>query len=97
MVESITADMLATQPLRELEFTVLPETELGLLPRVLLLPYGASAVGFAPGGELGTVVIYRATGMPGVTRWLVNGDTLRARSGSDAFGAGGAGGRVRGG
>jgi hypothetical protein len=69
-------DNLAAQPLRELAFTSVPETELGLLPRVLLLPYGATAVGFAPDGTLATVLLYRATGMPGVTRWRVEGGTL---------------------
>lgn len=64
------------QPLRELAFTSVPETALGLLPRVLLLPYGATAVAFAPNGEPEVVLVYRTTGMPGVTRWRVTGATL---------------------
>jgi hypothetical protein len=67
---------LAAQPLRELAFLTAPETVLGLLPRVLLLPYGATAVAFAPGGTLATVLVYRTTGMPGVTRWVPAGQGL---------------------
>jgi hypothetical protein len=76
MSETLTQEALASQPLRELAFMELPETDLGLLPRVLLLPYGATAVGLAPGGELAAVLVYRTTGMPGVTRWLAAGPTL---------------------
>jgi hypothetical protein len=67
---------LAAQPLRELAFTSVPETALGLVPRVLLLPYGATAVAFAPEGGVAAVLVYRTTGMPGVTRWAVEGDKL---------------------
>lgn len=77
MAESVTTEVLAAQPLRELAFTAVPDTERGLLPRVLLLPYGATAVGFTADGQLTRVLVYRTTGMPGVTRWLVEGDTLR--------------------
>jgi hypothetical protein len=75
MSDTMTHEALA-QPLRELAFTSVPETSLGLLPRVLLLPYGATAVAFAPSGEVDVVLVYRTTGMPGVTRWKVAGDTL---------------------
>lgn len=76
MADTMTQAALA-QPLRELAFTSVPETKLDLLPRVLLLPYGATAVAFAPGGEVAVVLVYRTTGMPGVTRWKVDGATLQ--------------------
>jgi hypothetical protein len=75
-IQQPSVETLAAQPLRELAFTSVPETELGLLPRVLLLPYGATAVAFAPAGDVTAVTIYRTTGMPGVTRWRVAGDGL---------------------
>jgi hypothetical protein len=76
MSNTMAQPALAAQPLRELEFMTVPGTELGLLPRVLLLPYGATAVAFAPDGSLSAVLIYRTTGMPGVTRWLPSGSGL---------------------
>jgi hypothetical protein len=73
MESEITLEELASRPLREMQFTQVPEVGEGLLPRVLLLPHGATAVGFAPGGALESILVYRTTGMPGVTRWLVRG------------------------
>ena len=76
MTATLTHQALAAQPLRELAFTSVPDTGRGLLPRVLLLPYGATAVGLAPAGSLAVVLVYRTTGMPGVTRWRVEGPSL---------------------